>query len=97
MKKKDNHQLIGDVLQKVLHYYRLSSGVDRVRIRQIWDDNMGPVIARHTNSVHLNGNTLMVELDSPALRQELSYGKEKIRDIINKGLGKRAVEKVILR
>lgn len=97
MKRNENHQLIGDVLQRVLKYYRLSSGVDRVRVRQIWDEQMGPMIARHTRAVHLNGSTLSVELDSPALRHELSFGKDKIRDMINKAMGKKVVEKVLIK
>jgi hypothetical protein len=45
----------------------------------------------------LKGNTLYVELTSAVLREELSYGKEKIISMINDELGREVVKEVILR
>jgi hypothetical protein len=38
-----------------------------------------------------------VSLSSSVLRQELSYGKEKIIAIVNKEIGKKIITKIVLR
>ncbi|MFO8055051.1 MAG: DUF721 domain-containing protein [Bacteroidales bacterium] len=93
----ENQRPLGDVIKQMLRYYKLRQGLDEVTINTIWEKNMSPMIVRHTKNIFFYKETLFVELDSPALRQELSYGKEKIRDMMNKGLEKQMIEKVIIR
>jgi hypothetical protein len=45
----------------------------------------------------LKGNTLYVALSSAVLREELSYGKDKIITMINEELRKELVKHLILR
>ncbi|MFO8087833.1 MAG: DUF721 domain-containing protein [Bacteroidales bacterium] len=97
MKKKDNQQSLGDVVRQVIDYYRLGARLDEINIGRIWDKNMGAMIARHTNNVYLHDKVLIIELDSAALRSELSYGKEKIKQMINKEMGREAVEEVLVK
>ncbi|MDG1052323.1 MAG: DciA family protein, partial [Flavobacteriaceae bacterium] len=40
---------------------------------------------------------LYVSLSSSVLRQELSYGKQKIVDLINEEIGKNLINKIVLR
>ena len=56
---------------------------------------MGSAIARYTTSVELKGNTLYVHLSSPALSNELSYGKTKIIENLNERLGENLIQKLI--
>ncbi|EIW93638.1 PF05258 family protein [Capnocytophaga sp. oral taxon 412 str. F0487] len=56
---------------------------------------MGKAIAKYTSSVELKGSTLYVRLTSPALSNELSYGKSKIIDNLNERLGEPLIQKLI--
>ena len=42
-------------------------------------------------------NTIIVSLNNAALREELTYGKEKIRKMMNEELGSEVLKKIVLR
>jgi hypothetical protein len=58
---------------------------------------MGNNVNSYTNEIVLKKNTLYVNLNSSVLRQELSFGKQKIIDLLNKELGKTVIKKIVLR
>ena len=58
---------------------------------------MGNGVNSYTSNIKLHHNTLYVELSSSVLREELSYGKEKIIKMINDSLGKIIIHKLVLR
>jgi hypothetical protein len=45
----------------------------------------------------LDRDVLYVALSSSVLREELSYGKQKIVDMLNDAIGKKVVSKLVLR
>ena len=68
-----------------------------MKIQKLWEETMGTNVNSYTNEVILKNKTLYVNISSSALRQELSYGKEKIVDIINKEIGNVIITKIVLR
>lgn len=58
---------------------------------------MGPAITKYTRNIKLERETVYVELTSSVLREELSYGRQKIIDNLNEELGKVLVKKLVLR
>jgi hypothetical protein len=58
---------------------------------------MGNGVNSYTKNILLKGNTLYVELSSSVLREELSYGKDKIIKLINDELRRDVVKEVVLR
>jgi hypothetical protein len=58
---------------------------------------MGPAIEKYTTAIKLQNETLFVQLSSSVLREELSYGKEKIINMLNRELGKDLIKKLVLR
>jgi hypothetical protein len=52
-------------------------------------------VVSYTQEVTLKGTTLYVKLNSSVLREELSYGKEKIRAMMNEALGKEEIKKIM--
>ncbi|KRO87646.1 MAG: DUF721 domain-containing protein [Bacteroidetes bacterium] len=75
----------------------LNSGLNNVKIQKLWEETMGTNVNSYTNEVILKNKTLYVNISSSALRQELSYGKEKIVDLINKEIGNVIITKIVLR
>jgi hypothetical protein len=58
---------------------------------------MGNGVNNYTTAIKLERDTLYVQLSSSVLREELSYGKEKIIAMLNEVLGKEVIKKLVLR
>lgn len=98
MAKRNNDNLsITEVLQEFVQENKLQKGLDKVHVREVWNEQMGPAIEKYTTAIKLDKDTLYVQLSSSVLREELSYGKEKIIKILNEELGRELVKKLILR
>lgn len=98
MKKRTNeNQSLSEVLKDFVDHNKLQSGLDKVSVKEVWNREMGPAIQKYTTAIKLQNDTLFVQLSSSVLREELSYGKEKIIKMLNKELGKDLVKKLILR
>ena len=98
MAKRDaDPKSIKDVLGAFVETNKLQKGFDKVNVADAWRDVMGPAISKYTTQLKLDGDRLIVELSSSVLREELSYGKEKIMRNLNEELGKEVITKVVLR
>lgn len=98
MAKRNNSILnIQDALKDFVDSNKLEKGLDKVNVRDAWAKLMGDYVSNYTTAVELKNETLYVQLKSSALREELSYGKEKIIKLLNEELGKALITKVILR
>ena len=96
-KRLSNEGTISDVLQQFIEKNKLQAGMDIIDVQAAWKSLMGNGVNSYTKEVVLKGSTLYVSLTSAVLRQELSYGKEKIIKMINEELRKEVVTNVILR
>lgn len=98
MAKRNNDILnLQDVLKEFVTENKLETGLDKVKVREAWIKLMGNGINNYTTNIQLKRDTLYIQLSSSALREELSYGKEKIINLINEELGKNIVNKIVLR
>lgn len=96
-KRLSNESSIGDVLKAFIETNKLQAGMDKIDVQQAWKNLMGNGVNNYTKEVVLKGTTLYVALTSAVLREELSYGKQKIIKMINEELGKEVVKDVVLR
>lgn len=96
-KRNSNEGTIGDVLKQFIEINKLQPGMDKIDVQEAWKSLMGNGVNSYTKEVVLKGTTLYVSLTSAVLREELSYGKQKIIKMINEEIGKEVVKDVILR
>ena len=96
-KRINDHISISDALKEFVSDNKLQKGLDKVNVRDVWNSQMGPAIEKYTTAIKLDRETLHVQLSSSVLREELSYGKEKIIKMLNQELGKELIKKLILR
>lgn len=96
-KRFSNEVSISEVLQQFIKVNKLESGMDKIDVEQAWKNLMGNGVNSYTQEVILKGNTLYVKLTSAVLREELSYGKDKIIKMLNDELRKDVVSNLILR
>jgi len=98
MAKRFNEESpIGNVLKQFITQNKLEAGMDVVNVRDAWKNLMGNGVNNYTTEIQLKGSTLYVALSSAVLREELSYGKDKIIKMINEELRKDLVTNLILR
>lgn len=96
-KRNNEHLSISDALKEFVETNRLEKGLDKVNVADAWAKLMGNGVNNYTTSVSLERETLYIQLNSSVLREELSYGKQKIIDMLNEELGKEIIKKLILR
>lgn len=97
MKRQNNEQAIADVLKSFIQSNKLEAGLERIDAENVWRTLLGKGVNSYTREVILKGSTLYVSLSSSVLREELSYGKQKIITMLNDELGKEVVKELVLR
>lgn len=88
---------LSDVLRSIFNDPALPFNPDDHRIWQIWDDVVGPAIARNARPSWIRDGRLRVRVSGPIWIQELEYAAETIRDRLNEALGRRAVTRIDFR
>ena len=96
-KRNNEHISIQDALKEFVETNKLEKGLDKINVADAWAKLMGNGVNNYTTAVNLERETLYVQLSSSVLREELSYGKEKIVNMLNEELGKTIIKKLILR
>lgn len=93
MRNKNNIS-IGAALDAMVKELKLKPKLDEVRIREEWAKI--PAFAKYTRQINLRGNKLYITIDNAALKQELSYSLDKIKDMLNRELGSEVITEVII-
>ena len=82
------------ILKGLFQKQELNSVFTCYRIIEIWQDAVGPRIARHSQPKRLQNNTLWVEVDSSVWMQQLHFMEEKIKEKLNQMMGSSMIEKI---
>lgn len=96
MKKRSNEQSISEAMESLVDAFGMREKMDELNISTAWDEIVGAMVARHTMSLRLRRGKLVVRVDSAPLRQELSFMREALKEILNKRAGRIVVEEIIL-
>lgn len=97
MAKRENDSFsIQDLMKSFIKENNLSKGMQKLKVEETWTKMMGPGVASHTTSIKLQNKTLIIQLKSSVLREELSYGKDKILKMLNEELGEQLITKLML-
>ncbi|WP_224490034.1 DUF721 domain-containing protein [Robertkochia flava] len=96
-KRSGEYHSLADVLKDFINDNKLEKGLEKINARDAWVKLMGNGVNNYTTDVQLKEDTLYVSLSSSVLREELSYGKEKIVKMLNEELGEEVIRKIILR
>jgi len=92
-----NEKPLKEAIAQLIKAYGLKDRVTATRLQALWNQLMGPMIARHTEKLFIREGELYIQLDSAPLKQELIYAKAKIKEVINKELGEEFIKEVIIR
>jgi hypothetical protein len=96
VKRQNEFHSIKELMDDVIKENKLTKGMRHIAVQEAWGKLMGKGIVSYTNKIELNGKTLIVKLKSSVLREELSYGKDKIIKMMNTELKEKLITKLIL-
>jgi len=92
---KNNEKKIDQVFYELLRAYGISRKYDEHRLKNEWENVVGQTIARQTLSLSIDKEIMYVRLNSPALRQELSYARNSIVESLNDAVGKDLISNIV--
>lgn len=94
--KNGNKVSLGEAIDAFIKENKLKPQIDAMRVKNLWEKIMGKTIAKHTTSVHLKTGKLYLNFDSPALKNEMYYSRDKIRELINAEMGEEIIREVLI-
>lgn len=86
---------IGQAIQQLLNRYHIKSKFDEANLINSWEILVGKPVAKRTKKLYIRNKVLFVELESPALKYDLSIHKSKIIDLLQKEFGTEVVKDLV--
>ena len=86
---------VKSIIQKITSNKFFGNGLKKVFLKKIWQDVMGKNVSQYTENIYIKNHTLYLKINSSVLKQELSYGTEKIIDNLNVEIGSVQIKKII--
>ena len=91
---KESHS-VRSIIQKISYNKLLSGGLSKVFLKKVWSNVIGENVSQYTENIYIKDNTLFLKINSSVLKQELSYGKDKIIENFNKEVGSNEIKKIV--
>lgn len=82
-KRISNDEGLGTAMMRMLEAYGLKSKYNESRLKASWEQVVGQSIAKQTVGLQVTEGILWVKVRSAALRQELTFSREKIKTRLN--------------
>ena len=85
--RRSNGQPLEEVIKELLKNYDIKSKFNEAHVITSWDKLMGPSVTKYTVKIEVEKRILFVKLSNAALKQELSYARQKIKKMLNDEVG----------
>ena len=93
----DTTKSMRELLNLFIEKRRLKGRLYQHQVKAAWVKAMGPTISGYTKDIKLVRKVLYLTVESAALKQEMNFSKDKIKDIMNAELGEDYIQKVVVR
>ncbi|HLZ16556.1 MAG TPA: DUF721 domain-containing protein, partial [Cyclobacteriaceae bacterium] len=81
-------QHIGQAIRQLLKEYHLKPKFDEANVIASWEKMAGKPVAKRTKRIYIRNKVLFIELDSPAMKSDLSFHKNHLLKTIEAEFGK---------
>ncbi len=99
-KKPDNNDgntiHIGQAIQQLLNSYHIKAKFDEANLIGSWERMVGKPVAKRTKKVFIRNKVMFVELDSPSMKNELSFHKKEIIELFQKEFGPDIIREIVI-
>lgn len=92
---RDNTRTIGDAIRELIEAYKLDDKLMQTKIIAAWPKIVGSYIAKNTEKIYINENTLLVEIHSSIIKNELRLVQDSLISKLNAIAGKEYIKKII--
>lgn len=89
---KKNEVSISEAIKMFMKEYGMEERVLQSVAIDTWDKQMGAYLSKYTEKIYVKNRIMYVKLNSPALKKELSFGKNKIVTHINEDMGEEFIQ-----
>lgn len=96
-KRSSEFKPLGDIVKRLMKAYQLDEKLLEIEVLKKWEEMMGKAVASRTRSIFIQNNTLILEIDSSVMREELMYGKNIIIQRMNQYAGKQLITDVFFK
>lgn len=97
MARKSNEQTIQEVIRELMDAKPMKSKMTEINLVNNWEKLVGAMIAKQTQKIILSNGKLYLQIESPALKHELTYSRSKIVELVNQFAGEDLIDEVIIR
>ena len=87
-------QSVGDVLRDLLEQTSLQNRIDELKAADMWERVAGVSIANLTVRPSVKNGVMSIGVPNASLRNELHMNRSRLREIINKNLGKEVITEI---
>lgn len=95
--KEHNQKSIKDAISDAFSTMNIRQKIAETRLISTWENVMGKTIAKHTRKIFISKGVLFIYLDNPALKNELTYSRERIIELVNEAAGEELIKEVVLK
>lgn len=92
--KRQDPESVGDVLRQLLEETSLQSRLDELRAANIWKDIVGDYMANQCSKPLVKNSVMQIGVPNASLRHELMMNRSRLREIINKTIGKETISEI---
>lgn len=93
---RNNQVSLGDAITEWIKEKRLDEPIVESKIVSSWNQVMGELIARNTQSIVFKNGKLYITVTHPTLKQELFYARDTIRTNLNQEIKSDAIKEVVI-
>lgn len=85
---------LGDIVDRTVKRLPLSRRLEDYAVWTVWDETVGPAIARNARPEKLRNGTLFVRVRAAAWMQQLHYMKDIMLEKLNRELGREVITNI---
>ncbi len=89
-------QHIGQAIKQLLKEYHLKPKFDEANVVASWERIVGKPVAKRTKRIYIRNKVLFIELDSPAMKSDLSFHKNHLLKTVEEEFGKGVLKEIVL-
>lgn len=93
-KKQNNEMSLGEAIKAYMKQNNLHDTAAVQKVMQDWGRLMGRPIQENTEKIWFREGILYVRMNNPVWKSELNLGRSKIRDMLNKEMGRDLINEV---
>ncbi|MCB9252814.1 MAG: DUF721 domain-containing protein [Flavobacteriales bacterium] len=88
---------IKQVINDLLDTYKLTGKIDELKLWNNWEEIVGVLIAKNTGKILLKGHTLIIQVSSAPMKNELYYHRSVILQKVNTFFKKEIVKDIYIK